>query len=165
MCPVTIVPTEVKCPISYFYFDESCIFSTDFYAPQYQNGYPSMGGGGPAVIQADKWTNIQTHRETDIMKLIGAFCSYSNALKNWERWFESHSKNPTTRLCIILTGLVVKKLGTRIGMAAGKPNAVITYHFNSSGCHSYLQEKEEYCCLLSFRRAVREVKRKKIRRF
>jgi hypothetical protein len=44
ICPVTIVPTEVKCPVLYSYFDEGCIFSKDFYAPQYQNGYPSMGG-------------------------------------------------------------------------------------------------------------------------
>jgi hypothetical protein len=94
------------------------------------------------VIKADKWTDRETHRETDIMKLIGALRSYSNALKNWERLFESHSKNPTTRLRIILTGLVVKKVGTRIRMAAGKPNAVITRHFSSSGCHSYWQEKE-----------------------
>jgi hypothetical protein len=50
-------------------------------------------------------------------------------------------------------------------MAAGKPNAVITYHFNSSGCHSYRQEKEEYCCLFLFRHAVGEVERKKYEGF
>jgi len=33
-------------------------------------------------------------------------------------------------------------MGTRIGMAAGESNAVITHNFNSSGCHSYWQERE-----------------------
>jgi hypothetical protein len=74
------------------------------------------------------------------MKLIGDFRNYSNELKNWGRLFELQARNQTTRLRIILTGLVVKKLGTGIGTATGKPNEVITRHFNSSGYDSYWQE-------------------------
>jgi hypothetical protein len=67
MCPVTIVPTEVKCPILYSCLDESCIFSTDFYVPQYQNGYPSMGGRCDSGGQMDKQrdTSRDGHNEAN----------------------------------------------------------------------------------------------------
>ena len=54
MCPATVEPTEVKCPILYSWLNESCIFSRDFHVPQYQNGYPSMGGRCDSGGQIDR---------------------------------------------------------------------------------------------------------------
>jgi hypothetical protein len=82
MCSATIEPIEVKCPILYSYFNESCIFRQIFMSSSIRTDIRPWEA---AVIQAEKCTDRETHRETDIMKLIGAFRSYSNALKNWER--------------------------------------------------------------------------------